>query len=155
MHDPAKQEIFFAHRGQGAWLRPTAPGAWAGSARPLAPTTLSDPALALVATGFSYSSDERREQARREGRLIPRIRDVRRLGSAALDLAYVACGRLDAYYESAGREWDWAAGRLLVTEAGGRVSDTPGVRPGAPGILASGERLHDALLALVNAVQSP
>ncbi len=151
--DPVRGELFFAQRGQGAWLRPMAATAAAGDVRALSVTTVSDPALALLASGFSYDSEERREQARREGHLVATVRDVRRFGSAALDLAWVACGRIDVYLESVGSEWDWAAGRLLVTEAGGTVSEVEGVRAGVPGLLASGPRVHDALLALVTSVQ--
>jgi myo-inositol-1(or 4)-monophosphatase len=115
-------------------------------------TEVADPAAALLVTGFAYAAEERREQARREGHLIGKVRDVRRFGSAALDLAYTASGRVDCYYESFGEPWDWAAGRLLVEEAGGRVSDVPGVRPGVAGILASGAKVHDALLALIGAI---
>lgn len=152
--DPLRRELFFARRHQGAWLADSSAAMAAGSrsARRLAVSTLADPALALVATGFSYDAEERREQARREGRLIPRIRDVRRFGAAALDMAWTAAGRVDAYYESAGNEWDWAAGRLLVQEAGGRVTDVPGVRAGMPGILASGPHIHDRVLEWIRAI---
>lgn len=150
VHDPAKHEMFFAQRGAGAWLASASRGAVPepAHASQLSVTNVTDPALALLVTGFAYDAEERREQARREGHLIGRVRDVRRMGSAALDLAYCAAGRVDAYLESFGEPWDWAAGRLLVTEAGGRVSDVPGVRRGVPGILASGPNVHDALLAL-------
>jgi myo-inositol-1(or 4)-monophosphatase len=151
VHSPARGETFFAERGKGGWLR-----AQAGSeARPLRVTDLDDLSLALVATGFSYSAEERREQARREVGILPRIRDVRRLGSAALDLAFVASARLDGYVEAGGNEWDWAAGRLLVTEAGGRVSEAPGVRSGSATLIASGAGIHDALVSLVLTVQKP
>lgn len=152
---PYRNELFFALRGQGAWLSESAAASAVGSpeARRLATTTLADPALALLVTGFSYDAAERREQHRWEHALIGRIRDVRRLGAAALDLAYVASGRIDGYWETFGNEWDWAAGRLLVQEAGGRVTEVPGVRPGAPGLLASGAHLHDPLLALIRAIE--
>ncbi len=155
VHDPVKREMFFAQRGGGAWLARTAPGAASDlrGARALAVTTVHDPALALLVTGFAYAAEERREQARREGHLIGKVRDVRRFGSAALDLAWVAAGRVDAYCESFGEPWDWAAGRILVEESGGRVSDVPGVRPGVPGILASGANVHHALLALITAIK--
>ena len=81
---------------------------------------------ALVATGFSYEADRRREQAELFLRLLPKIRDVRRAGAAALDLAYVAAGRVDAFYERGLKRWDEAAGRLLVEEAGGVVEDLDG-----------------------------
>jgi myo-inositol-1(or 4)-monophosphatase len=155
VHDPVKRELFYAQRGAGAWLRAGPTDATATVPRALAVTTLTDLDLALVATGFSYSAEERREQARREALILPQIRDVRRLGSAALDLAYVAAGRIDAYAEAGGNQWDWGAGRLLVTEAGGRVSEAPGVRPDGPTLIASGPGIHDALVALVKSVQKP
>jgi myo-inositol-1(or 4)-monophosphatase len=155
--DPAKREMFHATRGGGAWRSSTEPGATGIQPRPLlarlAVTSLTDLTLALVADGFSYSAEERREQGRREALMLPHIRDVRRLGSAALDLAYVAAGRIDAYVEAGGNEWDWAAGRLLVTEAGGRLSEAPGVRPDGPTLIASGPGIHDALVDLVLRVQ--
>lgn len=154
VRDPAKDEIFFAERGHGAWLRRAA-RAGGSRDRALAVTALTDLALALVATGFSYSADERREQGRREAGILPKIRDVRRMGSAALDLAYLAAARVDAYVEAGGNEWDWAAGRLLVTEAGGRLSEAPGVRPDLPTLIASGPGIHDALVDLVHRVQMP
>jgi len=155
VHDPVKREMFFAQRGGGAWVAQAAPGMtpdpW--RARALAVTTLTDPAMALVVTGYSYSAEERIRQHSREARLVSGVRDLRRFGSAALDLAWVAAGRVDGYAEQFGEPWDWAAGRLIVEEAGGRVSDVPGVRPGVPGILASGAAVHDALLALIRAIE--
>ena len=151
VHEPVRGETFFATRGSGAWLRTPA----SREPRRLAVTDLDDLRLALIADGFSYNADERREQARREALMLPHIRDVRRMGSAALDLAFVACGRLDGYCEAGGNEWDWAAGRLLVQEAGGRLSEAPGVRPDGPTLIASGPGIHDALVALVRSVQKP
>ena len=146
--DPPRHELFHANRGEGAWLRSRD-----GAERRLAVTDVAELGFALLADGFSYDPEERREQGRREARLLPVVRDVRRLGSAALDLAYVAAGRLDAYAEAGGQEWDWAAGRLLVTEAGGRLSEAPGVRAGSVTLVASGPAIHDALVALVRDVQ--
>jgi myo-inositol-1(or 4)-monophosphatase len=155
--DPAKREMFYATRGGGAWMSSTNADPLEARARPLvarlAVTSLTDLALALVGDGFSYSAEERREQGRREALMLPHIRDVRRMGSAALDLAFVAAGRIDAYAEAGGNEWDWAAGRLLVTEAGGRLSEAPGVRPDGPTLIASGPGIHDALVDLVLRVQ--
>ena len=149
VHDPVRGDTYFAERGKGAWLRP-ASGPEDG--RPLRVTDTSELSLALLADGFSYDANERREQGRREALILPHIRDVRRLGSAALDLAFVASGRVDAYAEAGGQPWDWAAGRLLVTEAGGRLSEAPGVRPGSYTLIASGPRIHDALVTLITSV---
>ena len=73
----------------------------------------------MVATGFSYEPARREKQAEVVARLLPLARDIRRAGAAALDLAWTAAGRLDAFYESGLNPWDWAAGHLLVEEAGG------------------------------------
>lgn len=139
--DPVRNELFAAEPDGGARVGDTRLGV-------SAETELS---RVLLATGFSYVADERAAQARQDAALLGQVRDLRRSGSAALDLAYVAAARVDAYLETYANPWDWAAGTLLVREAGGRVSDVPGVRAGTPGILASGPGVHDALLALVRA----
>ncbi|MDE3192897.1 MAG: inositol monophosphatase [Chloroflexota bacterium] len=151
-HDPVRGELFSAARGEGAWLRSSAS---ASEPRRLAVSGVTDLGLSLLGDGFSYDAEDRREQARREALIVPVVRDVRRAGSAALDLAWVAAARLDAYAESGGREWDWAAGRLLVSEAGGMLSETKGVRPDAPTLVASGRGIHEALVALLIHVQDP
>lgn len=141
VYDPLRGELFRAARGAGAWL---------GDSR-LRVSAERDLGRVLLITGFSYVAEERLVQARQQAELIARIRDLRRLGSAALDLAYVAAGRADAYMETFANPWDWAAGTLLVREAYGVVSAVPGVRPGVDGILASGAGVHDALLTLAHA----
>ena len=77
-----------------------------------------DLATALVATGFGYEADVRAAQAEIAGRLLPRVRDIRRMGSAAIDLAWTAAGRYDAYYERGIKTWDYAAGALICEAAG-------------------------------------
>lgn len=134
VYDVLRDELFAATRGGGAFL----------GRRRLATTALADPNLALVATGFSYVPSERAAQAAVVARLAGRIRDLRRAGSAALDLAYVAAGRLDAYVEVSRSPWDSAAGELLVREAGGRTSWTARTE-----LVASGPALHGPLLALL------
>lgn len=153
IYDPTRDELFTAERGGGAWLQVAATRADAPAPRRLAVSAVGDLALSLLADGFSYDPEERREQGRREALILPHVRDVRRMGSAALDLAYVAAARVDAYGEAGGHEWDWAAGRLLVAEAGGTVSETKGVRAGSNTLVASGPGIHDALLALMRRVQ--
>lgn len=150
VHDPVRGETYLAQRGGGAWLR----SASGDQPRRLAVSSVTDLGLALLADGFSYDAEERREQARREALILPNVRDVRRMGSAALDLAFLASGRIDAYVEAGAHEWDWAAGRVLVSEAGGMLSERPGVRPDGPTLIASGPGIHDALVALVERVQS-
>jgi myo-inositol-1(or 4)-monophosphatase len=96
---------------------------------------------ALVGTGFSYRSELRQRQGALAGALLPRARDLRRFGSAALDLCAVAAGRLDGYYEHAIQPWDWAAGALIAAEAGAVVrppgSSRGGIVDGTPMMLAA------------------
>ncbi len=139
--DPVRDELFVASRGGGAWC---------GVER-LSVSSETDLARVLLMTGFSYVAEERVVQARQQAQLVARVRDLRRFGSAALDLAWTAAGRADAYLETVANPWDWAAGVLLVREAGGQVSEVPGVRSGVPGLLASGPGVHEALFALAHA----
>ena len=101
---------------------------------------------ALVATGFGYSPEVRREQALMLAGLIGSIRDIRRMGAAAVDLCSVACGRVDAYYERGLNHWDLAAGRLIAEEAGARTSEfADGTLFAAPPALF--DRFREALVA--------
>jgi myo-inositol-1(or 4)-monophosphatase len=137
VHDPARGETFRAARGEGADL----------DGRPIAVRDHDDLATALIATGFGYDPERRAEQAEVIRRVLPRIRDIRRAGAAALDLAWLAAGRLDGYYERGLNPWDWAAGSLLVTEAGGVVEPLDG----EPfGIVAAGPRLVGPLRELAD-----
>jgi myo-inositol-1(or 4)-monophosphatase len=131
VHSPIHGETFCAVRGEGAFL-----GDRALRVRPARPLEQS-----LVATGFSYEPDRRAIQAEAIAKLLPRARDIRRAGAAALDLAWVAAGRVDAFFERGLQHWDWAAGRLLVEEAGGSCA---WLDDGWPGLLAAS---HDGLLA--------
>ena len=114
--DPTLGEIFRARRGGGAYRNDVPIMA---STRP----TLAD---ALVGTGFGYRSDRRRAQAQVLLHVLPEIRDIRRMGGAAIDLCSVACGRLDAFYEKGLAPWDYTAGALIAAEAGARVHDLDG-----------------------------
>jgi myo-inositol-1(or 4)-monophosphatase len=131
--NPVDDECFSAVRAQGAQL----------NGRPIHVTRCSSLDRAMVATGFSYVAEERARQAEKIVRLLPAVRDVRRAGAAALDLAYVACGRVDAFYERGLKRWDEAAGRLLVEEAGGVVLDLQGE---PAGVLAAATPRLAALL---------
>ena len=115
----ATGELFSAAVGQGAHVK--LDGSWV----PLRCNAITDLALALVGTGFNYDSDRRRSQAAVVADLLPEVRDVRRMGSCALDLCMVAAGRLDAFYESGVHVWYWAAGALIAAEAGGRSQLPP------------------------------
>ena len=110
--NPESGELFHAHLGGGARLTTDA------GTRTLRTTAATDVAHALVGTGFGYAADLRRRQAELLVDLLPRVRDIRRHGGAALDLCGLAAGRLDAYYESALNPWDRAAGELVAREAG-------------------------------------
>lgn len=138
VHDPLRDETFCALRGGGAWLDGV-------------PLAVNDPVpleRALVATGFGYDADYRRRQAAIVADLLPHVRDIRRAGSAALDLCAVAAGRVDGYYEDTPSRWDWAAGALIAAEAGAAVGPllTPG---GNQGVLAAGPALAGTLRAAV------
>jgi myo-inositol-1(or 4)-monophosphatase len=139
VYDPLRGETFAALRGTGCTL----------NGEPLKIGTPPPLERALVATGFSYVSAERELQAALFARVLPRARDVRRAGSAALDLAWVAAGRLDVFYEHGLAEWDHAAGDVLVREAGGVVVPLPAAGGLRAGILAGPEALTEALLPLV------
>jgi len=109
--DAKHGEMFSAARGMGA----TRDGVAIRVGR------LGDLGMALVGTGFGYLPARRAHQGRITAYVLPRVRDIRRAGSAALDHCWVACGRLDAYYEQGVQQWDYAAGALIVEEAGGRT----------------------------------
>ncbi|CAA0098622.1 Inositol-1-monophosphatase SuhB [Mycolicibacterium vanbaalenii] len=140
--DVAAGAVYSAARGHGARLLRD------GVVSGLRCSALTDLPMALVGTGFGYRPELRRRQGEVVAGLLPRVRDLRRIGSCALDLCMVAAGRLDAYYEEGVHVWDWAAGALIATEAGAQVRLPPSVDgPGlvvaaAPGISAA---LTDAL----------
>ena len=141
--DPCRGLVHHARRGGGARTRPEAMDA--GDGRVLSVSTEHNLARALLATGFGYSVDKRRDQARVLTRVLPAVRDIRRIGSAALDLVRVADGSVDAYAESGINAWDLAAGWVIVEEAGGVVSglaDHPGksLTVAAPPSLVDGVR---------------
>jgi myo-inositol-1(or 4)-monophosphatase len=133
----ATGELFSAAVGRGARVRR------AGVSTPLRCTPVGELSMALVGTGFGYAREQRARQAAVLARLLPDIRDMRRLGSCALDLCMVAAGQLDAYYEDGVHVWDWAAGALIAAEAGARMllPDVDGggsdlIVAAAPGIAA-------------------
>jgi myo-inositol-1(or 4)-monophosphatase len=142
IHAPVYRETFHAVRGEGAFLLGEEERT---QLRVREPRPLDQ---SLVSTGFSYEPARRAEQAKVLAELLPRARDIRRAGAAALDLAWLAAGRVDAFFERGLQHWDWAAGRLLVEEAGGAVT---WLDDGWPGMLAaSTEELVAELLPLVS-----
>jgi myo-inositol-1(or 4)-monophosphatase len=137
VHDPNRDETFRAVRGGGAWC---------GEQR-LTMTAVDDLSRTLLATGFAYDPATRRDWADDVADLLGHVRDLRRGGSAALDLAWTAAGRFDAYLEFGLSPWDWAAGSLLVTEAGGTLTRPERWLGGQvrAGVLAAGAVAHDGL----------
>ncbi|WEG09675.1 inositol monophosphatase family protein [Microbacterium horticulturae] len=136
VYAPALGELFSAAAGGGAWLQ-----AGDADAHRLAVREHAPDAGALLATGFGYDPATHVGDLARLERVMPLARDIRRIGSAALDLCYVAAGRLDGYFERGLNPWDHAAGALVVEEAGGRVGGLPGGRPGTPLTIAAGAEL--------------
>jgi myo-inositol-1(or 4)-monophosphatase len=113
--------------------------------RRLAGSTATDLSQALVATGFGYDAARRAHQAAVLARLLPRIRDIRRIGAASIDLCLAAEGLVDAYYEKGLNAWDQAAGGLVAAEAGLRVTGLSGAPPGPDLVLAAPPALYDQL----------
>jgi len=119
-----------------------------GVTTPLRASTTAALSMSLVGTGFSYDAEQRRRQADVLTSVLPAVRDIRRLGSCALDLCMVAAGGLDAYYEDGVHVWDWAAGGLIAAEAGAVLRLPPA--DGTPGfIVASAPAVADALTAVL------
>lgn len=131
------------------WSAAAGAGAFRGERRCQVRGT-HDLGTALVATGFGYTVERRTHQAHVVSKVIPAVRDIRRGGSAALDLCAVADGSLDAYYEKGLGPWDHAAGALIATEAGAIVTDGRGGQPTSELIVAGGPAVHDALARCVN-----
>ncbi len=142
IYNPFMNELFVAERGQGATLND----------RRIRVSTKESVATACLVTGFPYTYlDEPNGPLQVFERFIRRGIPVRRLGSAAIDLAWVAAGRFDGFFEHKLQAWDSAAGFLMVEEAGGRVTNLHGdtYSPYQPGIIASNGVLHDELLQWV------
>jgi len=141
--DPLRDETFLASKGGGAVLRDRS------GERPLRVSQTADLSHAVVCTGFPYGDRDRLPRMIEAfGRFTELARGSRRLGSAALDLAYVAAGRFDGFWERGLKPWDVAAGKVLVEEAGGlvtRFDGAPLVLAGGE-IVASGPQLHAAML---------
>ena len=140
VHNPLTGEMFTASQGEGAWLDGD-PLRLQPTGRPLAE--------ALVGTGFSYSAQNRAAQARMLAIILPAVRDIRRAGSAALDLCAVACGRLDAYYEAELKPWDLAAGEVIAREAGATVISLEGLPADPPTVVAAAPGLQGPLVELL------
>ena len=141
-YDPTRNELFAAEKGQGASL----------NFKPIHVSATSELSESLVVTGFPYDFKEKSEFARHLQSFLLAARGVRRDGSAAIDLAYVACGRFDGFWEEGLNPWDIAAGVLLISEAGGRISNYDGSSLSiySPPICASNGHIHDEMLAVLH-----
>ena len=142
VYDPTRDELFAAERGEGATL----------NGRRVRVSETDELNRALVCTGFPYDVRERGDFARHFRAFIMQAQSVRRDGAAALDLAYVAAGRFEAFYEEGLRPWDVAAGVLLVEEAGGRITHYDGspFHIYKPPIAASNGLVHEAMLGVLH-----
>ena len=140
VHDPIREETYVAERGEGATL----------NGEPIRVSDTDEPIRALIATGFPYDRVQMPEALDLFGRFEVLSRGMRRLGSTALDLCYVASGRLDSYYERGIWAWDIAAGSLILEEAGGKVTDYRGGELDLEGreIVASNGAMHLAMTKL-------
>jgi myo-inositol-1(or 4)-monophosphatase len=132
--DPSHHEEFTAVRGAGARC----------NGKQISVSDKADLATALVGTGFAYTAERRRRQARTLESVLPAVRDIRRAGAASIDLCWVACGRLDGFYEAGLQPWDLAAGALIAAEAGAVTGD---LRDGPPS--------HQMVFAAAPAVAGP
>ena len=141
---PVTNELFAAARGAGSTL----------NGRPIRCSGASELATALVGTGFNYAPSVRARQAQRLVALLPQVRDVRRYGSAALDLCFVASGRLDAYFEEHLNSWDLAAGVLIASEAGAVTSNFVGGRADTGAVVAAAPLVHRPLVELIAAIDT-
>ncbi len=151
--DVTRRRLYWATRGGGAWTQgPDDP-----EPRRLQVSATRSLQEALLATGFPYDKalDADNNVAEFAAFLV-RAQGIRRAGAATVDMAWLADGRLDGYWEQKLKPWDWAAGALLVEEAGGTVTDYEGRpwRPGAPNIVASNGHLHPAMLDVIAAVRA-
>ncbi len=141
---PALGEMFSGSRGGGAFMN--------GHPISVRPNdTLAD---ALVCTGFSYSAEARVRQSRRIPHIIDKVRDLRRFGAAAVDLCFVAAGRLDAYFEENLHLWDLVAGHVIATEAGAIVTDFSGAPVRPEEVMASTPAIHSDLVSLLAAARA-
>jgi myo-inositol-1(or 4)-monophosphatase len=148
VYDPNREELFTAERGGGAFL----------NGRPLRVSSADQLVDALLVTGFPYDVQIRVDEiVGLFAAFIGKARAVRRLGSAAVDLCWVAAGRMDGFWERDLKAWDIAGGALIVAEAGGRVTAMDGSPFASRGgnVLASNGRIHDAMLEVITSRQMP
>lgn len=143
VYNPFMNELFFAQQGVGAWLND----------KPITVSDKTEVMTSCLVTGFPYTYlDHSNGPLQVFERFIRKGIPVRRLGSAAIDLCWVAAGRFDGFYEHKLQAWDSAAGFLIVEEAGGKITDFEGnyYSPYQPNILATNGKIHDEMLNIIN-----
>lgn len=141
---PVLDEMFTASRGGGAFL----------NGAPISPRDVTSVADALLATGFGYDPVARAAHGRTVANMVGRVRDIRRLGAASVDMCFVACGRLDAYLEGGLNSWDIMAAWLVLTEAGCLVTDFSGGPVTPAEVLAAPPSIHGAIMELHDAART-
>ena len=137
--DPLHRDEFTAIKGRGAARNGVA----------IATSEPADLATSLIATGFSYETERRRRQAEVLNQVLPNVRDIRRVGAASIDLCWVACGRVDGYYEKGLQPWDLAGGGLVAREAGATVGDLDGGPASGAFVLATAPKIFEPLRELL------
>ena len=145
VYDPFHDEMFHAVRGEGAFL----------NGKKISVSSIDDSGIAVLATGFPYDKENPEiNNIKQFSHILPHIQGIRRIGSAALDLCYLACGRMDGYWEPGLFPWDMAAGSLIVEEAGGTVTRYDGSRfdPECPEIVASNGKIHKSIIQFLSDV---
>jgi myo-inositol-1(or 4)-monophosphatase len=143
IYSPIINEVFIAEKGKGAWL----------NGKKITVSNIKDNIRALGVTGFPYSIKENNKAFKNFEDIVVKVQGVRRLGSAALDLAYVACGRFEFFFEQGLKAWDIAAGILVVKEAGGIVTDYDGNRDclfKSTMLVANSLKVHRQMLGTIN-----
>ncbi|MBN2041660.1 MAG: inositol monophosphatase [Spirochaetes bacterium] len=141
--DPLHNELFKASRGEGAFL----------NGGKIHVSQAGDIGISILATGFPYNkADVKNNNLAEFNKFLPLVQGVRRLGSAALDLCYLACGRIDGYWEPGLKPWDMAGGSIIVEEAGGLVTkyNKDEFDPAFPQIIASNARIHEKMISVLN-----
>ncbi len=140
-NDPLRVELFYASKGNGAYL----------DGERIYVSEVNKLKDAVLGTSFPYDEDERKVNLKYFNRLMPNVQGLRRSGSVAVDLPHVACGRMDGFWAIHLKPWDLAAGKLIVKEAGGKVTKLDGdehhVRE--PYIMATNEKIHDEMIKLL------
>lgn len=139
--DPYHKELFRAIRGNGSFL----------NNKVIHVSSVDNLGVSILATGFPYEKEDSDNNLKQFNNFLPKIQGIRRIGSAALDLSYLACGRVDGYWEPKLFPWDMAAGSLIVEESGGKVTKYNGdtFEPVYPEILASNGSIHEQMIEVL------